>query len=561
MTGSRHEYAAHLIGSTDLPLSPRGGSITLDAGQAPHVQGTIVIPMPAADILAALDPRESPRVRVDVVATFPGSTQERTFDLGLRDRDVQHADGLVRLTVASDEALLEDFAPLVDDLAPFDLAASLRDVVAYVLDTAIPGAVLEPGDLDADITPYWTLTNLHPNPRTVGTTYGFGAGGGANAPTLNAGPPANVRWTTNAAISNLIVAPSLTAFRVTPGKSYVFEIDWASASVGRSAQPIIQWRNVGSAAVIGNSYGEARSYSPDYQRLSVIATAPPGAEYAYPIISTGVNAATTTHVAKNPMFYEGRHRVPAFSGATPDTAQYRYDWGDATAPDASSSVRTPLVESPDPDALVWKAGQTALEFLAPLVQASGLRLVCDELRRWTLRDEDYRAAGSLSIRHGINAISADDTISRAGRIWYDAAIFRYRWRDSDGVNHERIDGYALNDPYVQLATFDIAAAYPGPGRAEYAVRRAQGRGRELTVTSVADWRANAEQPMTVHLESTPIQTGTAQSVRFDLDRDEMTVTTRSTDTPPLAWVLGPDDLTWSDAAPVTWNDLTDWSDL
>jgi hypothetical protein len=48
---------------------------------------------------------------------------------------------------------------------------------------------------------------------------------------------------------------------------------------------------------------------------------------------------------------------------------------------------------------------------------------------------------------------------------------------------------------------------------------------------------------------------------FDLDTDEMTITTRTTDTPPLAWILGPDDLTWDDAAAITWDDVDDWSDL
>lgn len=53
----------------------------------------------------------------------------------------------------------------------------------------------------------------------------------------------------------------------------------------------------------------------------------------------------------------------------------------------------------------------------------------------------------------------------------------------------------------------------------------------MTATTVSDWKAEAEQAITVYLDGAPIQIGATQSVTFDLDTDRMTVTTRTTDTP------------------------------
>lgn len=737
MTEQTNATQAWLIGAPDIPLSIRGGRLTLDQGRSPHVQGTIEIAIPAQETLTALDPRLGARVRTQVQNTDAfGVTSTRTFDLGLRSRPTRHRDAVVSLAVASDEAILDEQAPLADDNQTTQ--TSLRSLIDYALKQAIivrrnvapnpkggvdttgwlstasaPGVVVTErvtganpagvssrvqarcttaptaaggyidvrasipvvagtvysvaafgyysaggsstaylqwrdassnilstvtvptgvapatwarttliagvaapsgavsatviyranstaaapigvgafatmtavlfeaggfagdyfdGDsvrcvwegaanespsreiphlawtpaLDADITPYYALTNLHPNPVPASAN-GYTGGAGANAPTYNAGPPSDVRWTTTAAVSNLICAGSLTAFRVTPGKTYVFAILWASASAGRTAQPIIQWRTNGSASVVGNVYGTAKSYDPNYQELTVVATAPPGAEYAYPIVQTSGNAATTTHLVRSMRFYEGAEVVPPFSGATPATAQYSYAWGDPTAPNASPSIRTPLVDSPARDALICKAGMSWLDFLSPLVQRYGYRLVCDEQRVWTLRDASYVAAGSLYIAHGVNLIDATDTLDRASEDWFDGAAFVYTWRDRDGIPQERVDSWSLTATPQKVVRREIDAPWPGPGRAQYAVQRAQGRGREVTATRISDLTARAEQPVQIILNGAPIQTGAAQSVEFDLDRDEITVTARTTDTPPTAWVLLAAGQRWIDS--------------
>jgi hypothetical protein len=337
VTVSTHLYAAVLVGTPDIPLDIIGGSITLDAGNAPHVVAELdITPLSPP---AAIDPRSVVRVRIVVDSTYPGFTHTRTFDLGVRRRDVAQLNALTHVSLASDEALIIDHAPLADDTTPDTLRASLVAIVNHVLGVAIPGTALEPGQPD--------------------------------------------------------------------------------------------------------------------------------------------------------------QAVP--------------------------------VDAED-DALTWRAGQAGWDFLAPLVQAAGFRLVCDEQRAWTLRTADYTAPGSLSIRYGVNLIDGDDTLDRGGDTWFDAAVTRHTWNDSAGITQERVDAYALATPYTRLRLFEKTTPYPGAGFSRYAVSRAQGRGREVSATLVADWRTNAEQPVQIILGDAPTLTGITQAVSLDLDTDEMTVTTRTVDT-------------------------------
>lgn len=397
MTTSTHLYRAYLLGTPDRELSIEGGTIRLDSTRSPHVTATLDVALGAwqealteypdgsgfgfgegpfggggfggwyylpewvADptILADLDPRENARIRIDVDAVTAYGALTRSFDLGLRDREIDYTAQSITLQLASDEGLLDDFAPLTDDTAPLALAGSLRDVIDYVLDVAIPGASLEASPAnDADLTP----------------------------------------------------AP----------------------------------------------------------------------------------------------------------GAAED------------------------------DAFTWQAGQSAMDFLHPLCQVAGYRLVCDEQRNWTLRAEDYYADGSITVRYAVNMIESDETISRDSGVWYDAAAVVHEWADSAGETQRRVDSYALTTPYTRLQLFEKDTPYPGPGFAEYAVRRAQGRGREVVAAAVSDWRAQAEQPVTIVYQDTPIQTGLTLNVEFSLDDDRMTINTRTVDTPDAAWLLIPEGETWLD---------------
>jgi len=183
---------------------PTAGTITIDESWSPYAQATITVPMPAT--LAAFDPRlpSAPRVVVNVqqdftdadavsvfTATFGGGTVAalsaafgsgtvaaitaahnrpwtpgeyrrrviRKFDLGIRRRS-RGPDNTLVLTLASDEALLQDIAPLMGgggDEGPVGggvlAAGSLSELVSGLLQATL-GATLAPTDVNVDLSPY-----------------------------------------------------------------------------------------------------------------------------------------------------------------------------------------------------------------------------------------------------------------------------------------------------------------------------------------------------------------------------------------------------------------------
>lgn len=543
MTVSTHTYTAVLTGSPDRVLSVKGGRLVLDAGQAPHVQGQLRVSVPIATTLALLDPRLSARIRVTATSDLAGSVS-RTFNLGLRSRAVLHRNGEVTLPLAGDEALLEDYAPLADDTGAFASQASLRAVCNYVLGKVLPGTTLAASPAtDVDITTYSDSTNLFTDPAYTGSAGGGYSGTGATLSADTTFPGGGRRGAyLNAPTGidsylSIANAPGAMSFGMQAGRTYTLAASGSVRSaVGGSVSPrarrLVVFYRSGTGPyteVASDPVPTTVMSGTNGTRVAVRFTLPVGTTEVFIRAYLGHTAGSITWgLFRLSEASDDVTDTAYYDGATAATAGYTYTWT-GTA-NASTTARKALISRP-PAGLLWKAGQNALQFIMPIVQAAGLRLVCDEQRTWTLRDENYSAPDALAIRHGVNLIDATDTIDRAAGLWFDAQVTRYTWTDAAGMQQVRTDAYALNTPYTRLNTVDIPSAYPGPGRSQYAVRRAQGRGREVSAVAVADWRARAEQPITIVLEGAPTQIGQTTSVTFDLDRDEMTVTTRTTDTP------------------------------
>jgi hypothetical protein len=555
VTGSTHEYTATLVvGADEYPLGiRRNGAIRLDEGSAPHVQADLDLALPDEALSLLLDPRTSARVHIAAHAEFATSTQDRAFDLCLRRRPIRRGPGAyASVSLASDEALLGDYAPLEDDDTPFGLASSLRDVVDYVLGEAIPGGatLAAAPDNDADVTARWPLTNLSVKPRIEATT-GFRPGVNATGIGLDGSSGAfvgtqYVYWVAGAAGESYI--EDTDPIPVSEGSDFTASIRYRSQLANRTMRLIIHWLTA-DGTFVDDEVGEPIIVQPaPFWGVAVAQGTVPrnrGISKMRLVYSAEAQTPGEAFGLDGILITAGRRLVPYFdgNGSIPADPNYTYAWQNVAG--ASQSTRTPLVER-DPDSLTWPVGVNALDFLHPHVQAAGFRLVCDEQRVWTLRDETYTAAGSLTIREGVNLIDGEDVIDRDSGLWFDAQATIYEWDDRDGIRQRRVDAYALNDPPQLVNTITVNAAYPGPGRSEYAVRRAQGRGREVTATVVSDWRTAAEQPVTIRLEDAPTQTGATSRVEFDLSNDRMTVTTRTTDTPDTAWLLIPEDETWLD---------------
>jgi hypothetical protein len=524
---STHDYAASVDGT---PLGIRGGRITVDGGSAPHVTGQLTITMPTdPDILAALDPRTAPRVTIHVDADFPSGPQTRTFDLGVRDWDGDFDDraSVLTLPLASDEALLDDYAPLSTDTTPYTYQNSIRALVDYVLDQAIPGASLAAGGPDAPIRALISSVNIVRNPRAKADLTDWSSG---NTMTRSAaGGPAGCPTYVNAlsgSAGQVLVAVSEAGVPLQAGKRYRVSV-WQNAVSGT---PLSFDGIVYSAANVAllDLSNDSHIATGGWVRRWIDFTAPEGAT------KLRLRAFTTGSVPAVTSLNTTGWRVSEVTADPTDTGYYDGDTTDTTeyvyAYSGSTSTRAALIERA-PDILTWRVGVSGLEFLAPILQALGLRIVCDETRTWTLRTESYRTDGAIAVRYGVNMVAGSERISRDAELWFDARVTRYRWIDQNGIQQERTDAYALNDPYTRLTTVDVAAPYPGPGRSEYAVRRAQQRGREVTVRKVAAWTEHAEQPTSVRLPNRPMQIGIAQTVVFDLDRREVEITTRTVDTP------------------------------
>lgn len=534
MTISTHAYTAELIGTPDVPLSVIGGRLSLDEGSSPHVSGALDIAQPSEAVMLALDPRDNVRIRVTASAVFPTGAQSRVFDLGLRERPVAHGDARVTLTLASDEALLSDYAQPADDFTPFTLQSSIRNVVNYVLGKAIPGASLEPG-VDMSVQTYATVTNLITDPSNEGTGAIFA---GRNS-TLDKndtswaaqGTKSINIYSPTSNDSNISVGPQASgvrAFNVQAGRTYLFSATGrVKMAVGGSANTYArrltvsdQYGVIASSPALPTTVGTAT-------RVSVVVTLPERDTFYFRAWHGHTSGEVQWDAFRLTEYTGDPTDVGFFSGATPDTAGYDYKWDGPT--NDSTSTRTALIER-DPRSLIWPVGIDALSFLRPIVQALGLRLVCDEARDWTLRDENYSAGGdTLAAIYGVNLVDGSDTISRDSGLWFDAQATVYT--DPMNPSNVVVDYYEENTPPNKVNRVEVAAAYPGPGRSEYAVRRAQGRGIETTVTLVANWDTMAEQPITVTLPSYPLQVGEVSRVEFDLDADEMTITTRGVEVP------------------------------
>lgn len=180
----------------------------------------------------------------------------------------------------------------------------------------------------------------------------------------------------------------------------------------------------------------------------------------------------------------------------------------------------------DPDAAEWVPGQTAWDYLQPLIQSVGLRLYADEHRNWYLIESDAVNPGLVELQATGTIVGASDSISRDDNLWFDAVVITYRWTNSLG---ETILAYdtAAADPFSKVAHFEYESAYPGPGGAQAILDRAQTRGRVNEVSAVSDYRVTPTTACEVTLPALPLQSGTVSAVTWNYPDDEMTVKTRT----------------------------------
>jgi hypothetical protein len=542
---------------TPLPLKVVSASATLDETRAPYGELQLVIHTPASVDAEKINPRTGLRVTVAVTQTWVNPikpNQTRSFDLYLHDRTSDWTTGETTLVLRTDEAKLIDDGLVSNavNTAAYAVDGSLRSIVNLIL-TGI-GAALEAGPDDANFTRTANATNLVRNPRVGTNTTDWGQSGTAATQTRNTvgGPTAHSPsfWRIGLAASSAASAMIVTVDKagvqgLVAGQTYVMSA-WMRCSAAVSfgfdgltytaanvqvqdlpEVPIAVAANTWKRMVLEFVAGAAVTQM-TVRMFASIGTIPSGG--TFDVTGIRVSVKTTAHDDDD------------FDGASTDS-NYAYAWlGTAHA---SQSTRTRLDTRPL-TLLDRRPGQASWDFLAPLVQQSGLRLFCDEQRKWRLvNSNSYLVAGQINIATAGNLESGTDTIDLAGD-WATGIVVHYQWIDSTGATKEAWDSAGTA---TKVETIEIAREYPGPGAATVILARYQGRGRVLDPTVIADLNATPGQYTQATVPNAPIQSGVASLVSWSVPDGTMRVSTRGLiDTPATAWIFLAAGQRWIDSA-------------
>ena len=552
-----------------VPLSVKSAEVTLDDAWTPYVQATLVCYAPSIETLEALDPRKGLRVNVTLSQSWGDASGNwnsfgyrapvtRTFNLSLRERAVDKKTGEMTLTLASDEALLLDYALVATtpDAAPLASQSSLRSIVNYVLGKV--GAALSAGS-DTDVTVSQS-PNLVLDPR--GTTAAGNvpsAGGSSGTRTMVNGPfsggPLGVNTahrvmnsTAAASFIQLQAEPTTALAPVVAGETYTASAYVAASTVASTPTIYFEWRDAANAQIGGITSFNSPDLVPAFgalTRISGTMIAPPGAvalRLRYRV--TGAFPLNSSFTITGMQLEASPVVTTYFDGASTNTGIYTYAWqGTANASTSTRGLVTPRSEQ----LLDWKPGASAWDFLEPIVQATGYRLWCDEGRVWRLAKE-WNTQTQINVSPGTGLTAGIDQISR-NEAWYDSVVIEYRWTDREGRQQVKWDIAGVPGNSTDTTVY-ADTPYPGPGAAASVLRRADGKGRIITPSSINDYKATPGMVLQISLPDSPVQTGMLSSVTWNLPDDVMQVGSRAlTDTPASAWVnaLG----TWA-AATGSW---------
>ncbi|WP_223693796.1 hypothetical protein [Leifsonia poae] len=553
MTISMHAASATIaVAGVPTALDIKSGSITLDEGWAPYAQSSLTVAMPSQAVFDAIDPRVTPRPRVVVVATRDvpalGIHQTRTFDLALTDRRLSHREATIDIALASDEALLQSGGLVAT--APNTSALARQTSVRAIVNSnvlATIGAALEPGTIDADFTTLTSLTNMVVNPSAEVDVANWLAQSSTLARTTaqhQSGVAAFQITGTGSGIS-VFACPNTTGYPATPGVTYTFSVYMRTAAAARLFAARLIFRNATGVSIQDTQQAPVALNTGGWTRLAWTAVAPALAVMIAPLITTATSANGEVFFADSAMLTAGNGLetdgvapLAYFDGSTLHTDLYNYQWSGIAH--ASTSSRTPVFQR-DPQTLSWAPGESAYDFIQPVLEQAGLRLFCDEHRVWRLVDSSYSVEGLVTVATGYNVYDASDTISRSATsddgvpLWFDAVVLKYVWNDTENIEQVRYDiAGPLNAS--QVYTREIARPYPGPGAASYILSRVNGRGRMLDLTAAIDYLATPGMEVSASLPGTLAQTGYTSSVTWDFDDDTMKVGSRGlTDTPANSW--------------------------
>ena len=205
------------------------------------------------------------------------------------------------------------------------------------------------------------------------------------------------------------------------------------------------------------------------------------------------------------------------------------------------------------DAVLWEVGTSAWDYAHSLVDAAGLRLACDERRRWTLAQPlDPATSPGVYVVRGESAHELEEDLSREA--WASCVIVTYSW-ELDGVRQVQHDIAGGGSPVLHL---EVSRPFPRAGAAAAILDRVRARGSIVTARQIGTYDVTPGWVMQSLATDTAHQAGLVSVVRWDLATDEVEVASRDlSDTPPRAWIMQPAGYRWTDVPTgMTWQTYT-----
>lgn len=527
-------------------LRASGGTITLDENYSPYVSASITVPLTSPDIGEQIDPRENQRVTVTVADESDTFGTPRVFDLGIRDRTVDHGQRTLTIEAASDEMRLHDTCRLAttSDRSARAYESSLRGIVNWAL--AKIGASLEPGGPDRDMTPAWDQTNLILYPRgTTNWTTTFRDGGAGTGPELSA---------SGAVFEGAPIVNRVRTVITTPAPG---EVNLRYGISAETNARITEGRIYTASAWIYQTSGATKSgriwlgFKTDQDKTirSYLATIPLPNNMSTKLSVTGVAPANAVGAAIEfgiengipsgqlavavPVLAEGVENDRWYDGDRPDEARYIYDY----TPDAGTPSTRVALDPRDPEMFSWEPGESLFDFLRPFLESSGLRLYCDEARKWWLVEPaatnwselvEAIATGANGYSGIGNAIAGTDVISRDRGDWATGVVVAYTWRTANGDRKTKYDVAGTADKVI---TIERETAYPGPGAAAAILAAVSQRGRTQSATITRGYEATPGFASRVSLPGTDTQDGRVRRVVIEIATGNAQISTNGTETP------------------------------
>lgn len=528
---------------TPIELDVQKVVVEFDEAWNPYCTVTITAALPAASVVAQINPLDDLRVTLGTSQQVDGgTTQTASFDLYLVDRlRDRKAD---TLTI---EATSDDFRLTIRDLIDTDpdesaraLQTSLRSIINNRL--AGIGAALDASpSTDFDLTRAIRAGNFARNPKAKvnGNDWSWN-GPGTYSRQTSGGPsglPAFLRITGAATAPRHQYGSTGADWLVHNEGEAVIASAWVrcSAAVNVTVQYLsynsagVQLRNVSTVvAIAANTWTRVSITMP----LIIFPTANGDvvqingtrgvALWQVPTLAAGATF-DVTGLRVSPV--TGHLDTDYFDPDTADTTYYSFHEVDVAgwlATGTSTSYRFPMAAYDRAvDALDQQPGQSDWDFLHGLVSIPGYRLFCDENAVWRLVDP---SAWPVSPDHfdveTTTAVQFTDRIYLDSPESFDEAVVAYE--DPDTVTYDASD----TGTRMKAWRGRLRRPYAGIGAAAAIAARGAGRYLEATFEGLADLDIRPSAEVAYQEAAVDVFNGVVRKCTWDSSTGLSTITPR-----------------------------------